>query len=875
MGHSHQAGSLKQSNKRHKNATSSKRAKIRGFGAGKVSTAAKKGKSLRELKVEGKLSRLNQQKQKQKTKTDDIWLQKRLGSLQGPPKIVGVVPISQQAHSGTAVLSCVSNSSWNSLSGDANADTPNLIHAVYKKFRTKCSYLAVEKDLYSILEGGRVSDIMMFLIDARDVRTDRSFIDEDVLSSIAALQAQGIPDCVCCIQNIELINQDRKFLSETKNQIAKTIRSILPSSTRTVYIGHNQEVGSLGNDIGRLLSCITPKDLSWRSIRPYMLPDSFEILQQSGQTTAGTIDLKVCGYLRGVPLSANSLMHIPGGGTGRLESVTPATSPFHANREDKTTLPVQNMKVDKIVADSSLQDSLVRDAEVDTLLGEQTWPTEDELNGGGDKNAGRDRRLPAGPFSIPAGMSTYQADWFVDEDGQWNTEERNESEDDKSESNNPVPYASLGDHNGDAVQFIQAADDGMNLAQSNMDEADDMTVGGSIFDGQSFAAPSRRIGTTKMEQFLEDEQFPDEIDTPVDQAARMRFARFRALQSFRSSPWHPKENLPLEYSKIFQFENFGMTQRRTLNEIGEICLAQKNALLAIRQGAKSKSRKAGTQNRASGADDMEIDDDNEDAISICDDTHALSEGSCLVDGTSSFIKSGSYVELIIRECPSDVCSKVQMGQHISIYGLHPHENKLSVLHFNIQRCKSEGEMCEDDVIKSKDELIFQAGFRSFKAKSVFSEANLNCDKNKYERFLRPGRFSVASCFGPITFLPCPLLVFKEKEDGRLTLVATGSLGSVDPDRIMLKRVVLSGYPMRCKKKFGVIRHMFYDPTDVRWFKPAELTTKFGLRGNIREPLGTKGLFKAIFSGPIKQNDTILLTLYKRVFPKYSSDNRML
>lgn len=41
----------------------------------------------------------------------------------------------------------------------------------------------------------------------------------------------------------------------------------------------------------------------------------------------------------------------------------------------------------------------------------------------------------------------------------------------------------------------------------------------------------------------------------------------------------------------------------------------------------------------------------------------------------------------------------------------------------------------------------------------------------------------------------------------------------------------------------------------------------GLRGYIKESVGTHGLFKALFSGPITQNDQVLLVLYKRVYPK--------
>lgn len=59
--------------------------------------------------------------------------------------------------------------------------------------------------------------------------------------------------------------------------------------------------------------------------------------------------------------------------------------------------------------------------------------------------------------------------------------------------------------------------------------------------------------------------------------------------------------------------------------------------------------------------------------------------------------------------------------------------------------------------------------------------------------------------------------------------------------------------------------------DVRWFKPAELTTKHGMRGHIKEPVGTHGLLKAQFSAPIKQHDTIMLILYKRMFPKFPDE----
>jgi pre-rRNA-processing protein TSR1 len=131
-------------------------------------------------------------------------------------------------------------------------------------------------------------------------------------------------------------------------------------------------------------------------------------------------------------------------------------------------------------------------------------------------------------------------------------------------------------------------------------------------------------------------------------------------------------------------------------------------------------------------------------------------------------------------------------------------------------------------------FVIQHGFRSYWTKPIFSESNLNCDKHKFQRYLPSDGFSVASCIGPVTMTPlCPLLVFKESSvDGSLVLVATGSLLNIDPDRIMLKKVcevtlllrrtlfpfsyfllqiILTGNPVRVRKRIAVVKHMFYDP----------------------------------------------------------------
>lgn len=314
----------------------------------------------------------------------------------------------------------------------------------------------------------------------------------------------------------------------------------------------------------------------------------------------------------------------------------------------------------------------------------------------------------------------------------------------------------------------------------------------------------------KYRQARDEELFPDEVDTPLDVAARVRFARYRGLRSFNFSSWDPKENLPSDYSRIFQFQNFNRTRRRVLSQK----------------------------------------DETEDG--------------------DSRAEVGAFVRVTVIGVTHDMCQHFTQPtiKPLLLYGLLKYEQKMSVVNVLLRKHPSYSQP-----IKSKEKLIFHIGCRRFVACPIFS-AHTNGNKFKYERFLPSDTATIASMFAPITFPPASVIVFKEEGDGSQVLVATGSLLSVNADRLVIKRAVLSGHPYKINKKLAVVRYMFFNKEDIAWFKPVELRTKYGRKGHIKSSLGTHGHMKCYFDRQLNSMDTVLMNLYKRVYPKWTFDERV-
>ena len=732
------------------------------------------------------------------------------------------------------------------------------------KQRQRLTLLQPARTIAAVLEAAKAADVLLLVIPA-DGGLDT--LGEQLVD---ALSMQGVGTVVGVLQGADALPASRR--GQVRKQWAASLEARFPMHSKFFALDADPTAATM---MRHLLS-LTPRPLSWRAYASYVLAHTYRYTPAPPGTSAAQVAplvfaaaasadeadadgtpapapvdepcgvLEVCGYVRGLPLSIDRAVHVPGIGDVLPQSISVLTDPTPLNGGRSGGEAMMADAVDAGTDDAGMalvssgkRMTLTYAAEGDgTLGGEQTWPTAKELEeaeaaaaaAAEDDDDDMEEGAAVARGSAGAGSSS-RADPLMMRD-----DDDDDGMDDGDEE--VAPHGSYADDDDDEFGMLETEE-----GETEME--------------------ARRVWLERRAAREEDQQFPDEVDTPLDQPARTRFARYRGLKSYRTSTWHPKENLPVEYGKVFHFEQWAALQKH-----------------ALRQQAEEA-------------------DENPETVATCGTyvriTLLVPESFARRYGVSGALGTPSASASTLVLC-----------------GVNTYEAHLSVLHFSLT-LTGPAEAAEV-TLKSKMPLNFQCGFRTFTARPIYSDDSRRADKHKLERFVQPRTQLIASVYAPALYAPAPLLAFLPTDDPAHLLLATaadsiaavaaneapgaiaaaataaaatpaavdsapappllglpvgfGVLEAVDADRIILKKIMLTGLPFRCHKKKAVVRWMFFGPEDVRWFRPVELHTKMGRKGAIRESLGTHGYMKCLFDGPIMQHDTVCMALYKRSFPKW-------
>jgi pre-rRNA-processing protein TSR1 len=576
-----------------------------------------------------------------------------------------------------------------------------------------------------------------------------------------------------------------------------------PEQDKIYSLDNRQECSNLMRSF-----CSTiPKGIRWRDERSWMLVENVKFASCESESTILT------GVVRGKGLKADRLVQVGDWGTFQIEKITAA--PLATRKSKREDI----MNVD----DASAEEVL--DAPTDDQDGLDDLAPEEAVMGDAEDE---DMDAATTVTTSKKGVLLDDHHYFSDDDqvqeltmpkkvpkgtskyqSAWYLEG-----DDVSDSGSDLEDYEMQDAGGD--EEAAQPEDGMEgLAGDAMTEAGPSEYPQSVAfvepDEEEDAKALEAYRKQKRSEAEDDLEFPDEIELHPNVLARERLAKYRGLKSLRTSPWLEDEDRafePEEWRRLLRISNY-----------------QASRIKAARE--------------------------------------ALAGG----------VAPGSRVHVHIKGVPSTIQNSYDLSRPVTLFSLLRHENKRTAVNVLINLSSD-----YPTSIKAKEELIIQYGPRRLVINPLFSQGGSTPnDVHKYCRYLHPGQSAVATFMGPLTWGSVPALFFKRTVPGTeaqdeestlpLTLVATGTTLPPSTSRVIAKRAILTGHPYHIHKKVVTVRYMFFNREDVEWFKALPLWTKRGRSGYMKEALGTHGYFKANFDGRINPQDSIGVSLYKRVWPR--------
>ncbi|KAJ3440322.1 pre-rRNA-processing protein tsr1 [Anaeramoeba flamelloides] len=857
MSYTHRT-SLKQVNKPFKGG--SKRKKKVG---GKITSKTKQN-----IKVQSKLlslskrkqERLNYQKQLRENKRQLAITQKRrLGLGAAPPKIVSIIPIDPVADPmflfEQLLRGCEVMTNDPKLEGFIPYQP---ITVLSRRNKQRFTFICGKHNLESALELSKVSDLLLFMNQAGEAISE---LGELIISTI---KNNGLPTHIGVFTGFtKYPERDRKstcnaHVKHFQHHFDKKIKTFTVEDelsnfnklmeTKEIYNKNRNKIQKLLMSCGvsellRSLSQIKIKTLQWREIRPYMLIENVGWDSNENQLT-------IDGYLRGSTLSVNGLLNIPDVGDFQMTKIVKIKEPCEFVPKNNKKKNKKNQRLNKEI-------NMNEETKGDLILCESDVKIQESLKMFNDSYSEDDNSQDE-----------------LDEMNELNNLEIDNIEYDLNENGEAIKI----NRNKNGNNYLYE-EDGIESGEEEeeMEEDEDDLLSQLRTSHKTISLSERN---------REDMEFPDEMDTPTDQLAKDRFQRYRGLKSFLRSKWDPFKNLPQDYKKLFRFDNYGKAVKEIVNE------SMNGTMLSIIKGTYIR---------------IYIKDATSEIFDELKSRQVL-----YVSGLLPYENKYSTVHFVVSRHFSYTDPIASKERFVLNCGFR---RFVANVIFNEktkdnQRCKYQRffhnvkvsimSVYMPIIIKPCPILLFKRDqdkkfdqIRRNKKEQNYQEKSKKRRKKLIKEYLEKGQIlnDITEQGNQEQKQMNETEIEKEKEKekdydldeedenefddeiyndpnyGRL--VACGNLDKVDPDRLLIKKIILAGYIFRSTKRTAVIRYMFFYPKDVKYFKPIELWTKKGRVGSILKSLGSHGRFKATFDGVLNPQDTVCMTLYKRVFPLWA------
>jgi len=225
--------------------------------------------------------------------------------------------------------------------------------------------------------------------------------------------------------------------------------------------------------------------------------------------------------------------------------------------------------------------------------------------------------------------------------------------------------------------------------------------------------------------------------------------------------------------------------------------------------------------------------------------------------------AGSYVRIALSNVPCEFVNNFDPTYPILIGGLTPTEQRYGFIQARIKRHR-----WHKKILKTNDPLILSLGWRRFQTQPIYSISDSRT-RNRMLKYTPEHMHCFGTFYGPLIDVNtgfCAFQTLSSKAPG-FRVAATGVVLSVDQSSEVVKKLKLSGTPVKIFKNTAFIRDMFTSALEIAKFEGAAIRTVSGVRGQIKRALARpEGHFRATFEDKILMSDIIFLRAWYPVKP---------
>lgn len=229
-------------------------------------------------------------------------------------------------------------------------------------------------------------------------------------------------------------------------------------------------------------------------------------------------------------------------------------------------------------------------------------------------------------------------------------------------------------------------------------------------------------------------------------------------------------------------------------------------------------------------------------------------------------RPGMYVRVEIETVPHELITHLDPTYPLIIGGLLHGEENIGYVQTRVKKHR-----WYPKILKSKNPLILSVGWRRFQTLPIFSKLEDNL-RNRMLKYTPEHVACMAHFWGPVTPQGTGVLAVQDvatRVPG-FRIAATGTIVEMDKSTQIMKKLKLTGVPMKIYKKTAFIKDMFNSALEVAKFEGARIKTVSGVRGQIKKAVSKpEGCFRATFEDKIVLSDIVFCrTWYKVDVPKF-------